>query len=220
MKFEDKAKELEILYKDDKEDLLLSREIMGDLLESKSINDLPYIDSYDNDVYEILDNIFGDSCEFIIKDGTRVVCEKHSCKCFKDRENHWYFYNINNEFYICAECGTKMKYYHDIWNELINKFNMEEYCYDEIVLPNDWDDNCVRKYFKKIIVNNIKQLKRNEYRNRLLAQEKYLHDRQEYEDLGCSACINYKNNECFYNKSDDGSCEDFELRDSPRTVQN
>ncbi|MGL5480227.1 MAG: hypothetical protein ACRDCB_14395 [Clostridium sp.] len=205
MRLENKLKELELIYKSDNECLRICKEIVGDLINSESINDLPYVNSYESDDSgEILNDIFSECCEFTTKDGTRVICEKYSCECFNDKEQHWDFYNIDNEFYICAECGMKMKYYSDIWNEVIEQFNLEEYLYKEIALPKDWNKNGIRKYYE----NYFKRQKSYEDRSE---QRRIAMEREHFLDYGCSDCIHMKQCECEYGNDED-DCDDYESR--------
>ncbi|WP_194190362.1 hypothetical protein [Clostridium chrysemydis] len=174
-------------------------------MNAESINDLPYIDCYgDGDKQEFLYEIFSEYCEFITKDGTKIICEEFACQCFEDKQNHCCFYNVNNEFYICAECGMKMKYYSDIWNEVIDKFELEEYLYEEIALPKDWNENGVRKYYENYFEKQKIQQDR-------LEQRRIAREREMFLNYGCSDCIHMKRCECEYGNDED-NCDDFECR--------
>lgn len=127
--------------------------------KSESINRLPMMEDINTilkeskniiDIDEELNDILNEL--IVIGDGTEI--EIVSDLCFKSNNFDYHdklYYIPELKEYICMECGTGQKYYSDIFIEISNEFRSEDGCnfyYEEKLLPSEWSDEGVRKYFK------------------------------------------------------------------------
>ena len=125
---------------------------------------------------------------------------------FAKNKNHYYFYwIIDTEIYICAECGLWQKSY----SELKEKIGYEEDM-SELLLPFNWNENGVKAYLKK----RIEKQKKHDTR---LEQWSLVREEAEMLEASCCSCVYMKRNECEYNfeqnlEENEDYCEDYEER--------
>jgi len=138
----------------------LSMNIIKKIIQkSESINRLPMMEDIitilkeDNNIIDIdeeLNDILNELIE--IGDGTEIEIVNDLCFKSNNFDYHDKLYYIPElEQYICMECGTRQKYYSDIFIEVRNEFRSEDdynFYYEEKLLPSEWSDEGVRKYFK------------------------------------------------------------------------
>ncbi len=154
----------------------------------KAINDEDFESLYDEDYDEI------GWKEITIKDGTKVILERNISdnNCFKDRD-HWDFYHIvNDDSYICLECGLRQK---------VHEYG--SFC-SSVSLPADWNEHGIKVYLQR----RIEKEEERSRESRLRYEERI----RLYAD--CSNCIHMKHDECEYCNEEysDEFCEDWEER--------
>lgn len=175
--------------------------IIQKIEESENINQLPLYNDFFKLVNEdslTLDealedtDIFNENFIMKIKDGTKVIFERCANSCFSNK-NHWYLYNIIDEdIYICMECGLWQKPYNDLKEEVgYSDFG------DEVLLPFDWDEKGIKSYLRR------KANRQEEHEVRKEREELFYSD--------CCCCIHMKHDECEYG-NDEEECGDFERR--------
>ena len=202
---------------DEEEYIEVCKELINKLRSAETIDDLPVKEEIDYRLDEFIDRIFSNNCNFTLKDGTKVCCEKYTCVCFDD-DLHWSFYHIlDNDFYICLDCGEKIKNFEDLYEEVNDSIVEDDfYLPDNIkAVPISWDEDKIKEFYLDDINSDIENQKRDKERRKFHWQERQAEIRQEYELVGCDACANfdYGNQICMYShKYDNGHCEDFEIK--------
>lgn len=154
----------------------------------KVINDKDFDCLHDEDFEQI------EGIEVTIKDGSKVILERNISdnNCFKDKD-HWDFYHIvDDNSYICLECGLRQKVY-----------EYGSFC-SSISLPADWKENGIKAYLQRRVEREEERSKESHLR--------YEERIRLYSD--CSNCIYMENNKCEYGNEEysDEFCEDWEER--------
>lgn len=127
--------------------------------KSESINRLPMMEdiitilkesNYIIDIDEELNDILNEL--IVIGDGTEIEIVNDYCFKSNNFDYHDKLYYIPElKQYICMECGTWQMYHSDIFTEISNEFRSKDgynFYYEEKLLPSEWNDDGVRKYFK------------------------------------------------------------------------
>lgn len=129
--------------------------LINALSNCENINSLLLLDQLNIMIEEeVLMEIWQDKIIYL-KDGTKVeLVRNQRCinkECY-EVDVFYYIPEINT--YICVNCGTWLKDYTSILNELDN--NDFAYIYlNDLLLPSNWDEDKVRTYYKKKLTKKI-----------------------------------------------------------------
>lgn len=174
-----------------------NKKIVEMIANAENINRLPLYEDFTkviNDFEWLHDEDFDEIGykEITIKDGSKVILERNISdnNCFNDKE-HWDFYHIvDDDSYICLECGLKQK---------VHEYG--SFC-SYVALPADWNENGIKAYLQRRVEREEERSKESHLR--------YEERIRLYSD--CSNCTHMKQGECecCNEEYSDEFCEDWE----------
>lgn len=164
-----------LVNEDEEEYIEACDNLINRLRNAETIDDLPVKEEIDYRLDEFIDRIFCNYCNFTLKDGTKICCEKYGCRCFDDNCHSNFYHILDSDFYICLDCGEKIKNFEDLYEEAgWEAVRESEEIEDDFYFPHDlkavpisWSKDKIKEFYLDDINSDIKDQISYEYGRKL-----------------------------------------------------